>query len=101
MAGWFLSGQAVTAFGADQTANLSALPQLVSTDEIRRMRVFEEPLVLIGGEPRSEENAALAAAVLSYAKRNGPDDFASLTGFLDKYPNSPWRAALLAGLGFE
>ena len=72
-----------------------------TTQEIFRARVFEEPLVPIGGEPSAEENAALAAALLGYAKRSGPDDFASLTGFLEKHPKSPWRAALLTCLGLE
>ena len=72
-----------------------------TTQEIYRARVFEEPLVPIGGEPTADENAALAAALLGYAKRSGPDDFASLTGFLEKHPQSPWRAALLTCLGLE
>jgi hypothetical protein len=72
-----------------------------TTQEIFRARVFEEPLVPIGGEPGADENADLAAALLGYAKRSGPDDFASLTGFLEKHPNSPWRAALLTVLGLE
>ena len=72
-----------------------------TTQEIFRARVFEEPLVPIGGEPGADENAALAAALVGYAKRSGPDDFASLTGFLEKHPQSPWRAALLTGLGLE
>jgi RHS repeat-associated protein len=63
--------------------------------------VFEEPLIPIGGEPSAAENSALASALLSYAKRSGPDDFASLTGFLVQHPNSPWRAALLTDLGLE
>src|SRR5262249_27216780 len=54
-----------------------------------------------GGEPSAEENAALAAALVGYAKRSGPDDFSSLTRFLEKHPKSPWRAALLTGLGLE
>lgn len=69
--------------------------------EIFRARVFEEPLVPIGGQPSADENAALTAALLGYAKRSGPDDFASLTGFLEKHPKSPWRAALLTCLGLE
>lgn len=72
-----------------------------TVQEIYRARVFEVPLLPIGGEPSAEENAALAVALLGYAKRSGPDDFASLTGFLETFPRSPWRAALLAGLGFE
>jgi hypothetical protein len=57
-------------------------------DEILRARVFKEPLVQIGGEPSAEENAALAAALLGYAKRSGPDDFASLTSFLEQHPKT-------------
>ncbi|HEX5223257.1 MAG TPA: hypothetical protein VFZ59_27100 [Verrucomicrobiae bacterium] len=48
-----------------------------STQEISRARVFEEPLVPIGGEPGVEENAELAVAlndsftVLTAGARNG------------------------------
>src|SRR5208282_557545 len=69
--------------------------------EFFRARVFEEPLVPVGGTPTADENSDLAAALVGYAKRAGPDDFTSLTGFLDKHPPSPWTAALLTGLGFE
>src|SRR5687767_4487707 len=64
-----------------------------TVQEISRAGAFQEPLVPIGGQPGADENAALASALLGYAKRSGPDDFASLTAFLEKYPNSPWRAA--------
>jgi hypothetical protein len=76
----------------------SAKPTL---DEIFRARIFAEPLVPIGGQPSEAENAALASALTSYSKRSGPDDFSSLTGFLEKYSKSPWRAALLTDLGLE
>jgi RHS repeat-associated protein len=72
-----------------------------SVQEIGRARVFEEGLVPIGGSPTTEENSALAAALLGYAKRSGPDDFASLTGFLERHPQSSCRASLLTGLGLE
>jgi len=72
-----------------------------SVEEMFRARVFEEPLVPIGGEPSAEENAALATALIGYSKRSGPDDFSSFTGFLEKHPQSPWRAALLTCLGLE
>jgi RHS repeat-associated protein len=72
-----------------------------AVQEIFRARIFEEPLVPIGGEPDEAENAALAAALLGYAKRTGPDDFASLTEFLEQHPNSPWCAALLTDIGLE
>lgn len=72
-----------------------------TAEEIFRARLFEEPMVLVGGTPSAGENAALATAMIGYAKRSGPDDFASLLDFLQKYPKSPWRAALLVNLGLE
>ncbi|HYG22075.1 MAG TPA: RHS repeat-associated core domain-containing protein [Verrucomicrobiae bacterium] len=72
-----------------------------TTDEIFRARVFGEPLVPIGSEPSADENAQLATALLDYSKRIEPDDFCSLTDFLRDHPASPWRAALLTGLGLE
>src|SRR5262245_54431607 len=72
-----------------------------TAQEIFRARIFEEPLVPIGGEPDADENSALVAALLGYAKRNSPDDFASLTGFLEAHPKTPWRAALLTDMGLE
>ena len=52
-------------------------------------RLFEEPLVPIGADPTPAETAAPAAALEGYAKRSGPDDFSSLTGFLMAFPESP------------
>src|ERR1051326_3576378 len=72
-----------------------------TTDDICRARIFQVPLAPVGGEPTAAENAALAEALFGYAKRNGPDDFASLTRFLEEHPDSPWRPSLLTGLGFE
>ncbi len=80
------------------TLEFSANP---TEDEFFRARVFAEPLVPIGGELSAAENAALADALLGYAKRSGPDDFSSLTGFLDRHPQSPWLVALLTDLGLE
>jgi hypothetical protein len=78
--------------------NLSSNP---TTQEICHARLFEEPLAPIGADPTRAENAALAAALLGYSRRTGPDDFSSLTGFLAAYPKSPWTAALLTNLGLE
>ncbi|HLH56401.1 MAG TPA: hypothetical protein VKY92_22630, partial [Verrucomicrobiae bacterium] len=69
--------------------------------EIFRSHVFPEPLVPVGGEPTAVETTDLAAALLGYAHRGGPDDFSSLTGFLEQHPQSSWNAALLTDLGLE
>src|SRR5262245_44386908 len=73
------------------TLEFSANP---TAQEIYGARVFEEPLVPIGGEPTAKENADLAAALIGYAKRSGPDDFTSLTAFVETHPNSAWRGTL-------
>jgi YD repeat-containing protein len=72
-----------------------------AAEEIFLARFFEEPLVSIGGDPTPSENSALTAALTAYSKRSDPDDFSSLTGFLDNYPQSPWNVALLTNLGLE
>ena len=69
--------------------------------EISQARIFENPLVPIGPDPTPDESAALTAALLGYANRSCPDDFSSLTGFLDAYPTSSWSASLLTNLGLE
>jgi RHS repeat-associated protein len=69
--------------------------------EFFRAHIFQEPLVPVGGEPTASENAELAAALQAYAHRSGPDDFSSLTGFLEQHPQSSWNAALLTDLGLE
>jgi RHS repeat-associated protein len=69
--------------------------------EILQARVFDEPLVPVGGEPLAVENSALATALLQHSQRSRADDFVRLTRFLDQHPKSAWRAALLTGLGLE
>jgi len=76
-------------------------PANPSPQDFFHARVFDEPLVPIGGEPSRAENAALATALLGYSQRAGPDDFSSLTSFLRENPGSPWCAALLTDLGIE
>jgi RHS repeat-associated protein len=75
------------------------LPPHPTSQDILLARVFEEPLVPIGTEPTTAENAVLADALVTYRKDFDPDDFSSLTGFLEVQPKSPWRLALLTNLG--
>lgn len=69
--------------------------------EIFNARVFDEPLIPIGGRPTEEENSALANALVGYAGRTNLEDFSSLTGFLTHFPQSPWDGSLLLHLGVE
>lgn len=58
-----------------------------------------EPLVPVGGVTTPGENRALVKALDSFHARTQPEDLSQLTSFLERYPNSPWRVALLANLG--
>jgi RHS repeat-associated protein len=80
--------------------SISRIPARPGVADIFRLRVFDEPLVPVGGEPTADENAALAAALQQYSKR-GADDFSILTRFVEQHPQSPWNASLLTGLGLE
>jgi hypothetical protein len=75
--------------------------ETLTSNEIRRLRVFEEPLVSVGGVPSARESAELLTALKQYSARNDPDDFAPLTEFLAAHPRSPWSMALLTDLGLE
>jgi hypothetical protein len=59
-----------------------------------------EPLVAIG-PTNAAEDAALFAAASRYESRTRVDDFSALTGFLQAYPKSAWRVAVLADLGLD
>ena len=72
-----------------------------TVSEISNARVFDEPLLCIGGEPSVEENKALADALVDYSYRTNRDDFSSLTGFLARFPESAWTGSLLLHLGTE
>jgi len=69
--------------------------------EIFNARVFDEPLIPIGGVPRAEENKALGDALTFYSSRTNLDDFSSLTGFLTRFPESTWTGSLLLHLGAD
>src|SRR6266478_10325 len=71
--------------------NFSAQP----TDaEFFSANLFAVPLCAVG-RTSLEENRALAEALLAYAQRTEPDDSSALSQFLDHFPQSPWKPALL------
>lgn len=69
--------------------------------DIFNARVFDEPLIPMSGQTAPAENRLLADALLAYADRTDPDDFSSLTQFVEGFPESPWRTSLLLHLGTE
>ena len=67
--------------------------------EIGRTHFLDQALCPIGGRTSAEENRALADALEAYRRRTVNDDVSALTGFLERYPRSAWRASLLTNLG--
>src|SRR5262249_52127660 len=67
--------------------------------ELFQARVFEEPLVPIGGTSSPQENKALASALLQYLKAGNTENLTLLESFLEAHPGSRWRASLLTDMG--
>jgi len=72
-----------------------------STQEIRNVRLFAEPLVPNGAAPSAEDNRRLADALSQYARRSVPDDFSALEQFVADQPGSPWTPSLMFDVGLE
>lgn len=82
--------------GAAMPAGFSKEP---TDEEIYRVHFFEEPMVPGKGAESAGENTGLVYALVGFSQRKSPDDFSTLTRFLEKYPRGRWRGALLANLG--
>ncbi|MFA5204961.1 MAG: RHS repeat-associated core domain-containing protein [Lentisphaeria bacterium] len=73
-----------------------------SDEEFLHARGFPVALLPMGGRITSpEENRDLADAILAHWRGNPERKIEAITGFLDKHPQSPWRASLEAGLGVD
>ena len=66
--------------------------------EFFQAHVFPYALVPVG-KPTAEENKVLADVLTRYLDRAGTDDHSLILGFLEKYPHSAWKPALLLNLG--
>ena len=67
--------------------------------EIEGISMLPQGMVVIGNKTTSSENAALAAALITYSQQKTKERFQSLTAFLQEYPQSGWKPALLTNLG--
>jgi hypothetical protein len=76
-------------------------PTHASSEEIFGLSILPEPLVPVGKVPSFEDNQALLDALKRYDQRKTVEDVSALTAYLERYPNSPWRVALLANLGIH
>jgi hypothetical protein len=67
-------------------------------EEISRARVFDEPIVSIGKNSSSTENADLAQALLKYRDRQDSDDASAIENCLQTHPDSPHYISLQVNL---
>jgi RHS repeat-associated protein len=71
-----------------------------TTDEIRRARVFGEPIVPVGAAPSDDDNKEVAAGLDAFLRAAGDKDQLGALERLDaRQPNSPYRASLLMNMG--
>jgi len=70
------------------------LPATPTDHDITYSHAFAEPLVPVGGKTSASEDQALGAAINTYLQRKDDENVTALTGFLDQYSNSAWRASL-------
>ncbi len=89
---------AASAFFAYPLKDTIGLSKTSLEQEISSLRLFEEPLIPIGGSPTEEETKALVDALSSY--KASAADFGPLENFLSLYPSSPWKGAILTNIGF-
>jgi YD repeat-containing protein len=70
-----------------------------TTQSIAARRVFPNPLIPVKGTPSEGENKDLDQALATYLDRGDSEALSPLLAFLDRHPDSPWRASLLANFG--
>jgi RHS repeat-associated protein len=73
-----------------------SLPNPATTASLENARLFPEPLVPVGGTPTAADNAALAAALTSYAPSR---DITVLETYVGANAGSPWLVSVLTNLG--
>lgn len=87
------------ASAAEPRPALRIFPPAPGAREISSVRIFEDVLVPVGGEPAAEENAELARALEAFHARGNSEALEPFTDFLKAHPDSPWKASLLCNLG--
>jgi RHS repeat-associated protein len=87
-----------TAPGSGPLAPVVTIPDSPSDADLFKARVFGEPLLPVG-PTSAAENEALGQALRAYLSDPGERSAGEIVKFLQSYPQSVWRASLLANLG--
>jgi RHS repeat-associated protein len=74
------------------------LPEYPTDAEIFQAPIFEERLAPVGRPTTREENKAFAAALRAYVDSRRHETVTPVLNFLQRYPDSPWRASVLANV---
>ena len=86
---------------ASQTSSKgSGVPNTFRVTPPLHPALFAVKLVRTSATTAAEDHA-LSEALAAYAQRTAPDNFDSLTDFLNKYPKSGWAPALLTNIGLS
>ncbi len=90
--------------GLSASVSDSKLPELSPEDQrVFSWHIFEEPLVPvdvaeISSDAMAEEIRDLRAVTEKWQSRKDPYDVRALSGFLEKHPDSRWKASLLVNM---
>jgi YD repeat-containing protein len=90
----FVAAPATLALGATQPDAMADIGAQLAAAHL------PEPLIRTAPTTRSEDRALLRA-LAAYERRATPDDFESLTAFLQAHPHSGWRVSLWTDLGLS
>lgn len=86
----------------------SRFPSLKQSDalEVKKLaakifsyRIFEEPIIAVGGLGTLEESRDLEGVIKRFIASDNFEDLTEFENFLDRYPESVYRTSLLANLG--
>src|SRR5207249_8895441 len=78
---------------------VDTLPDTPSDAELSNAHAFPEPLIPMPRGTTPAENHALALALRTYAAGRRSEMVAPLLQFLSQFPQTAWRASLLANIG--
>ena len=80
-------------------ANVFTLPETPTDAELSNAHVFSEPLIPMPRGTTAAENRSLARALRLYAEARRSEQVAPLLQFVSQFPQTAWKASLLANLG--